>query len=82
MPICKVQAPDAVAQDFDRPKAGPGLVCHDLDVMLPVQFVMEEKPKILYNGGGHDGHVRGYRVVRDEDAQRRGGAVMRLSKEY
>jgi len=49
---------DAIAKDLDCPHACSGTVSHDLDVVSPIEFVVEKETEITYNVRGDHCDVR------------------------
>jgi len=49
-PISHVEPPDAVAKNFDGPKAGARAVGHDLYMVSPIQLVLNVEAEVPHDG--------------------------------
>jgi len=75
-PVRKVEAPDTVAKYFDRSDASLGTVGHDLDMMFPIESMMEKEAEVSYNGTGWDRHVRSDGTIWEKNTRWMGGAIV------
>jgi len=75
-PVGQVQATDAITKDLDCPKTGPGPVGHDLNVVCPFEFMVDEESQIAYNLARGNGNIGLYGVVLQVDAWRRQGIIV------
>jgi len=71
---------NTVAEDLDSSQACPSMVSHDLNMVLPIQLMVNIEAKVVDYFAWRDGHIRRDGIILQEDTRRGGGTVMRLSE--